>query len=131
MAKKARILIGDDEPAVLKMTKMRLEHEGYEVLTAQDGQAVLEQAVQGRVHLILLDVMMPKLSGLDVCRTLKQQAATAGIPVIVYSGMEQQREQLAERCIEVGATDWISKPFKASELLEKIQRALNGERGKA
>lgn len=131
MAKKARILIGDDEPAVLKMTKMRLEHEGYEVLTAKDGQAVLEQAVQGRVHLILLDVMMPKLSGLDVCRTLKQQAATAGIPVIVYSGMERQREQLAERCIEVGATDWISKPFKASELLEKIQRALNGERGEA
>ena len=129
MSAKARILIGDDEPGVLKMTKMRLEHEGYEVLTVMDGQAVLERAVREPIHLILLDVMMPKLNGLDVCRALKRQPATAGIPVIVYSGVEQQLERLAERCIEVGAADWLSKPFKASELLEKIERALNGERG--
>jgi two-component system alkaline phosphatase synthesis response regulator PhoP len=128
---KTRILIGEDEPNVLKVTKTRLEHEGYEVLTAEDGEAVLERALRERVHLILLDIKMPRLNGLDVCRVLKSRAATAGIPVIVYSGSERQLEQLADRCIEIGAADWLSKPFKTADLLGKIQRALGTERGEA
>ena len=128
---KARILIGEDEANVLKVTKTRLEYEGYEVLTAPDGEAVLEQALTEKIHLILLDVKMPKLSGFDVCRALKQRPATAGIPVIVYSGSGHQLEQLADRCIEAGAADWLTKPFKTTDLLGKIQRALETERGEA
>ena len=128
---KARILIGEDEPNVLKVTKARLEHEGYEVLTALDGEMVLERALKEKIHLILLDIKMPKLNGLDVCRALKSRPATIDIPVIVYSGSERQLERLANRCIEIGAADWLSKPFKTADLLGKIRRALNTEKGEA
>jgi CheY-like chemotaxis protein len=128
---KRRILIGDDEPNVLKVTKTRLEHEGYEVVTAADGEEVLEQAVAGKIHLILLDVKMPKLNGLDVCRALKREERTAGIPVIVYSGSVGEFQILADRCMDLGAAGWLSKPFTTAELLGMIRRALNEEGGKA
>ena len=128
---KTRILIGEDEPNVLKVTKARLEHEGYEVLTAVDGEAVLDRVRHERIHLILLDIKMPKLNGLDVCRALKRRAATADIPVIVYSGSDHQLQRLADRCIEYGAAGWLSKPFTTAELLGKIHRVLGTERGEA
>ena len=131
MAKK-RILIGDDELSILKMTKVRLEHEGYDVITAVDGEEVVRQAgAQLPIHLILLDVKMPKLNGYEVCRMLKCQAVTAGIPVIIFSASESQVQLLAERCIEIGASDWIRKPFRTHELMEKIHHVLGEEGGEA
>ncbi len=125
---KKRILIGEDDISILKMTKLRLEHEGYDVLAASDGEQVLEQAqVQLPIHLILLDIKLPKLNGYDVCRMLKGHIMTAGIPVIVFSASESQLIYLADRCIEAGATDWIKKPFRTKDLLAKIRRALGEE----
>ena len=120
-----RILIGEDDPSILKMTKFRLEHEGYDVIGAADGDAVLEQAA-GRlpIHLVLLDIKLPKRNGYDVCRILKGQPATAGIPVIVFSASESELQRLANRCIEAGATDWLRKPFRTQDLLAKIHRVL-------
>lgn len=130
---KRRILIGEDDPSVLKMTKARLEHEGYDVLTADDGEMVLTCAkAAGPIHLILLDVRLPKRNGYDVCRQLKAQAGTSRIPVIVFSATEAEERRLANRCIEAGATDWLKKPFLSAQLMDKIHRALNqviGERG--
>ena len=127
---KKRILIVEDDPSVLKVTKIRLEHEGYEVVTAVDGeQALHEAARQLPIHLILLDIMLPKRNGYEVCRTLKQRPATAAIPVIVFSASLAQLEQLADRCVEMGATDWIKKPFQSAELLAKIRHALGKEEG--
>jgi DNA-binding response OmpR family regulator len=126
-----RILIGDDEVNVLKVTKTRLEHEGYEVVTAADGEQVLERALAEKIHLILLDVKMPKMNGLDVCRALKRRAETEAIPVIVYSGSEGLVQSLADRCIDIGAAGWLVKPFKTSELLGKIRGALNEEGGRS
>ena len=127
---KKRILIVDDEPSVLKVTKARLEHQGYEVLVAMDGKAALQKAAEELpIHVVLLDIMLPKLNGYEVCRALKRQPATAHIPVIVFTGSESHIEQLGDRCIEVGATDWIKKPFESKELLAKIHRAL-GEGGR-
>ena len=130
MAKK-RILIAEDDPGILKMTMFRLEHEGYDVVAAADGEEALRQAKAALpIHLILLDVKMPKLDGLAVCRLLKHQVATAAIPVIVFSGSEAQLNRLANKCVEIGAADWIKKPFLSRELMDKVHRAL-GEQGGA
>lgn len=126
---KQRILIAEDDPSILKVTKLRLEHEGYEVTTAVDGAEALQRATAELPNLILMDVLMPKLNGYDVCRTLKQQPATARIPVVVFSASVSQMQYLADRCIEVGATDWIRKPFRTKDLLMKIDQAL-GRTGK-
>ena len=128
---KARILIGEDDPGILQTTAFRLTHEGYEVVSATDGDDVLHQAeTQLPIHLILLDIRLPKRNGYDVCRILKRQAATAQIPVIVFTASEPEMQKLADRCIEVGATDWIKKPFQVKELLEKIDRVLGTEGGR-
>lgn len=127
---KKRILICEDDLSILKMTKVRLEHEGYDVVTATTGEEVpgaVEEAYP--IHLVLLDIKLPKLSGYDVCRLLKQRPATAEIPIIVFTASESQLQRLADRCIEVGATDWIKKPFRTKELLEKIHHALGEEGG--
>ena len=129
MAKK-RILIVEDEMGVLKVTKLRLEHEGYDVITATDGQEALQRVVsEFPIHLVLLDIMLPRLNGYDVCRTLKCQPSTADIPVIVFTATEAQQQRLADRCIEVGVADWIKKPFDTKELLMKIRHALGEEDG--
>jgi CheY-like chemotaxis protein len=125
---KRRILIGEDDVNILKMTKLRLEHEGYTVITANDGQQVLDQTgAQLPIHLILIDIKMPRLNGYQVCQKLKAQAGTARIPVIIFSASESQLQLLANRCIEVGATDWIKKPFRTQELSQKIHQALGEE----
>jgi DNA-binding response OmpR family regulator len=124
-APKKRILLCEDDTSVLKVTKLRLEYEGYEVIAAHDGEEVLEQAAtQLPIHLILLDIRLPKRDGYDVCRTLKQQSATAQIPVIIFTGSESQWEVLGDRCIELGVTDWMKKPFPTMELMAKVHRAL-------
>jgi CheY-like chemotaxis protein len=124
-----RILIGEDDQHILKMTKLRLEHEGYEVVTAQDGEEVVRCAGEELpIHLILLDIKMPKLNGYDVCRTLKGQPVTAQIPIVVFSASESHLQHLADRCIEVGAKAWLRKPFRTQELMSKIRQVL-GEEG--
>lgn len=127
MAEK-RILIGEDDESILKVTRYRLEHEGYQVLEAADGEAVLHQvSTAGPVHLILLDIKMPRLNGYEVCRQLKQNPATSQIPVIVFTASESQLTRLADRCIEAGASDWIKKPFRTKDLMQKIHRILGEE----
>ncbi len=124
-----RILIGEDDQSILKMTTLRLEHEGYAVVTATNGEEVLHQVKEApSVDLILIDIKMPRLNGYQVCQQLKSQPDTAGIPVIIFSASESQLQHLANRCIEVGASDWIKKPFRTKDLLEKIHRAF-GEEG--
>ena len=122
---KKRILIGEDDPSIRKITRVRLEHEGYEVVDAGDGEAVLQQADGALpIHLILLDIQLPKRNGYDVCRILRRRHVTANIPIIIFSATEFQQQRLAERCIEVGATDWIRKPFRTKDLMARIHRAL-------
>jgi len=126
-----RILIGEDDQHILKMTTLRLEHEGYDVITAADGEEVVRRAgADLPIHLILLDIKMPKLNGYDVCRTLKGRAATAEIPIVVFSASENQLQHLADRCVEVGATGWLRKPFRTQELMQKVRQAL-GEEGES
>ncbi len=120
-----RILIAEDDPSVRKVTTVRLEHEGYEVVAVCDGEEALrEMETHLPIHLVLLDVKMPKLNGYQVCRRLKDNPVTKHIPIIVFSASKSHMTQLADQCIEVGANDWIRKPFKTQDLLEKIRYAL-------
>ena len=123
-----RILVADDDTIVLRMTCARLKHEGYDVVTASDGEEAIKKMASLPVHLVLVDVRMPRLSGYEVCRALRHNPKTAAVPVIVFTAWDTLFQQMAERCIEVGATDWIRKPFRTEELMEKIHRAL-GEGG--
>lgn len=122
---KRRILLAEDDPSIRKMTTLRLEFEGYEVITAADGDEALRQAqAQLPIHLILLDIKLPKRNGYEICQLLKRQSATSGIPVIIFTASESQFQRLADRCIEVGASGWIKKPFRTQELLDKIRHVL-------
>ena len=122
MADPHRILLVDDEPNIVKMVGKRLEVEGFEVLTALDGQDGLLKAQTLRPDLIILDLMLPKLNGYEVCRLLKFDQKFQHIPVIMFTARTQQQdEQLGREC---GADAYVRKPFKAQELLGLIRELL-------
>lgn len=125
---KRRILLAEDDPDIMTVTRLRLIHEGYDVEIVGDGEAVLDRTGAQAFDLILLDVRMPKLNGYEVCRHLKAAPDTAAIPVIIFTASEVPWSRLADQCIEAGATDWIKKPFRTKDLMQKVHRAL-GEEG--
>ncbi len=117
-----RILVIDDLPENVFMLQDRLEHEGYEVITAYDGKTGIGKAIEELPDLILLDVMMPDITGIEVCKTLVNHHKTKNIPIILVtakSGAEDTKEGL-----EAGAFDYIKKPFNRIELLARVNSAL-------
>ena len=117
-----KILVIDDLPENVFMLQERLEHDGFEVLTAYDGYAGIEKAKKELPDLILLDVMMPDITGLEVCKILVNEPTTKDIPIILVtakSGAEDTKEGL-----EAGAFDYIKKPFNRIELLARVKSAL-------
>jgi DNA-binding response OmpR family regulator len=109
------------------MLKMRLEAHNYEVITAGDGQEGLERAQKENPSLIILDVMLPKLSGYKVCQLLKADPKYNPIPIIISSGRTPQEIKKVSQ--EVGADAYVSKPFEAEVLLSKMKELLE-EKGK-
>jgi DNA-binding response OmpR family regulator len=123
---KRRVMIVEDDHSVLKMLRFRLEYEGFSVLEAMDGEEAIQVVeAQRPIDLVLLDVKLPKRDGYEVCRWLKGNPSTADIPVIVLTGVETEIQRLADRCVEVGADDWIQKPLRTQDLLAKIHRVLD------
>jgi len=117
-----RILVIDDLPENVFMLQDRLENEGYEVVTAYDGKTGIAKAISDMPDLILLDVMMPEMTGIEVCKTLKQDPVTADIPIIIVtakSGADDAKEGL-----DAGAFDYIKKPFEKLEMLARVNSAL-------
>ena len=117
-----KILVIDDLPENVFMLQDRLEHEGYEVITAYDGKSGIEKVRSERPDLILLDVMMPDITGIEVCKILVADKETAGIPIILVtakSGADDTKEGL-----EAGAFDYIKKPFNRIELVARVKSAL-------
>ena len=117
-----KILVIDDLPENVFMLQDRLENEGYEVITAYEGKSGINKAINEHPDLILLDIMMPEVTGIEVCKTLVANNATADIPIILVtakSDAEDTREGL-----EAGAFDYIKKPFNQIELLARINSAL-------
>jgi DNA-binding response OmpR family regulator len=118
-----RILIVDDEVQLITMVQMRLEANGYEVITANDGEAGLQKAKTENPDLIMLDVMMPKMDGYKVCGLLKNDTRYSKIPVVLFTARAQQGDK--EVGTEVGADAYITKPFEPPVLLAKIKELLD------
>ena len=117
-----RILVIDDLPENVFMLQDRLEHEGYEVLTAYDGKSGIQKAQTELPDLILLDIMMPDINGIEVCKIIVKDKNTSDIPIILVTaktGAEDTKEGL-----DAGAFDYIKKPFNKIELLARVKSAL-------
>jgi diguanylate cyclase (GGDEF)-like protein len=113
-----KVLVVDDEKNILDIIKFNLEVEGYEVITSRDGEEALRLVQELRPDLILCDIMMPELDGLEVCRRLKADSRTNQIPVVMLSARTQAQDKVAS--IEAGADDFITKPFDFSDLVARI-----------
>ena len=116
------ILVVDDDPQNLELLQAYLEDLGCEVISAVDGVAAMEAIVQHNPDLILLDIMMPKMSGFEVCRRLKENEATAGIPVLMVTALNELGD--IERAVAVGTDDFLSKPINKLELLTRVKSLL-------
>lgn len=116
------LLIADDDDAVRALVRMTLESESYEILEASNGDDALRFARERGPDLVLLDVMMPGLSGLDVCRALKSDPATAGIVCVMLTARAQDADR--EEAAEAGADDYLTKPFSPLALMRNVDDAL-------
>src|SRR3989338_1217841 len=120
--KKFRVLLVDDEPSIVKMVGKRLEVEGFDVVVALDGQEGLTKAQTEQPDLIILDLMLPKLNGYEVCTMLKQDTRYQKIPIMMFTAKAQDKDE--KLGMECGANGYVRKPFRAQELLEKIRSLL-------
>ncbi len=120
MAKK--ILVIDDELELVKAITIRFKASGYEVTSAFDGQEGVDKAEEIKPDLILLDIVMPKMDGYQVCKKLKGNPETKDIPIIIFTASGQQ--DLEKRCMAVGGKAVIMKPFEAPELLALVNKLL-------
>ena len=123
--KKKKILIIEDEANISDFIKMELEYEGYEVFICEDGKSGLESALNNEFDLIILDLMLPIISGLEVCRRLKRKKNT---PIIMLSAKDDVMDKVAG--LQIGADDYITKPFAIEELLARIQVVFRRENSK-
>ena len=117
---KKRVLVADDERNVAKVLKDRLVHWGYEVETASDGEEALRKIESFRPHLLILDVRMPKVDGLEVLDKTKKQNSHIGVLVFTAS----QSEDTKKTCIEKGADGFMLKPFNPQSVKEKVEEVL-------
>jgi DNA-binding response OmpR family regulator len=124
VSSRTKILIVEDEPNMVAGLRDNFEYEGYEVITAGDGVEGLERAFADSPDLVVLDVMMPRMSGLDVCRQLK--ARRPSIPVIMLTARGQEVDKVVG--LELGADDYVTKPFSIRELLARVKAVLRRAR---
>jgi two-component system KDP operon response regulator KdpE len=115
---KKRILVVDDDPAILRLLSTNLKARGYEVVTAIDGEEALETVQKDFIDLIILDIMMPKLDGVQVCRRVREWS---DIPIIILSARGDEHDKV--NCLELGADDYLTKPFGIAELMARINTA--------
>jgi two-component system phosphate regulon response regulator PhoB len=118
----AKILIIDDESDVADLVAMNLKAEGYKTITADNGESGLAKAKDEEPQLIVLDLMLPKMSGLEVCKALKRESATSRIPIIMLTAKSDEVDRIVG--LELGADDYVTKPFSPRELLLRIQSVL-------
>ncbi|MDD5070571.1 MAG: response regulator transcription factor [Candidatus Omnitrophica bacterium] len=119
---KEQILIIEDDSDIVEMISYNLIKEGYKVLTAQTGETGLQKAQTDKVGLIILDLMLPGIDGLEICKTLRADTKNKMIPIIVVSAKSQETDKII--ALELGADDYLSKPFSPRELIARIKALL-------
>lgn len=119
-----KVLVVDDEVSIVNLISVKLEKEGYQVVKAFDGEQALDEASNHLPDIILLDVMMPKLNGREVCRRLKSNPQLKDTPVIMLTAVGEYEEQL--KAMEAGADEYITKPFNPAQLAEAVRFFLEG-----
>lgn len=119
---KKTILIADDEPDIVETIKFLVESEGYNCLTAFDGENALKLAREQTPDLLILDVMMPKINGYKISRLLKFDSKYKNIPILMVTARSQEEDRIIGE--ETGADEYITKPFDINEILEKIKTYL-------
>lgn len=113
------LVVADDDEDILTLVRFRLEQADYEVLTARDGEEALRLILERLPDLAILDVRMPKLTGLEVTRRLREHGPTSQMPVMLLSASVQQED--LQRGFEMGANDYLRKPFNAQELVTRVE----------
>ena len=121
-----RVLIADDEPNQLELVSFNLSQAGFSVTRAADGQQALDLAEELQPDIVILDWMMPKLSGIEVCRTLRSMPETRLIPIIMLSARGEEGDRTLG--LDVGADDYVSKPFSPRELVSRVRAVLRRSR---
>jgi len=114
-----KILVVDDDPNVLELVRLYLERDGHEVLTASDGVAGLESAREEQPSLIILDLMLPLMDGMEVCRIIRAESA---VPIIMLTAMVEEDDRLAG--LDLGADDYMTKPFSPREMAARVRAVL-------
>jgi len=122
---KRSILVVDDDRKLVELIKLYLERDGYRVLTAYDGQEALELARERRPNLIILDLMLPKIDGLNVCEILRRESE---VPIIMLTAKTTERDRITG--LDLGADDYITKPFSLGELLARVRAVLRRAEGR-
>ena len=117
--RKYKILVVDDDPAIRKFVRANLEARDYEVLLAVDGADALQQIEGNQLDLIVLDIMMPKMDGMEVCRRVREWSKT---PIVMLSARGDQNDKV--KCLELGADDYLTKPFGVEELVARVKAIL-------
>ncbi len=117
MEQKKKILIVEDEKNIVDILRFNLQREGYGTLEAYDGETGLQMALEGNPDILLLDVMLPKMNGFDVCRQLREKGNN--VPVIILTAREEEADKVLG--LEIGADDYITKPFSMRELMARVK----------
>src|SRR5450759_566189 len=115
----ARILVVEDEKDIVRLLKYNLEKEGYIALSAYDGEAGLELAKKEKPDLIILDLMLPKKDGMDVCREIRKDSR---VPIIMLTAKKEELDRIIG--LELGADDYVTKPFSVRELMARVKTIL-------
>jgi len=122
-----RILVVDDSPAIRSGIKMLLKQSGYTVEIAGDGEQGLQVAKEGRFDLILSDIMMPHMNGIEMIHALRKLPSYSAVPILVLT--TESENELVRRALEAGARTWMIKPFAPDMLLQTVEAALEAPRG--
>jgi DNA-binding response OmpR family regulator len=122
----ARILVTDDDRVIQQLVQVNLELEGYEVDTAGDGEEALVKVGSFKPELIVLDIMMPRMDGREVCRRVKADPATRDIHIVFLSARAQEVD--VQSGLDLGADAYVTKPFDPAELIDVVRKLLAGER---
>ena len=126
---KAKVLVVDDEPDVLDLVSYNLGQAGFLVETAADGAEGLRKARSAAPDLILLDLMLPEMDGLEVCKLLRRDPKTNGIPIIMLTARAGEIDRIVG--LELGATDYVPKPFSPRELVLRVKKRLEERQARA